>query len=64
MIKHGKSCQDFAMLHCKKTSRYVRTCMIFAWLQETRSWQDFYEGLTMTWQDIPSCKNSKATYKM
>ena len=31
MIKHGKSCQNLAMLHGKKTSRYVRTCMIFEW---------------------------------
>ena len=28
--------------------------------QETRSWQDFQERLTMTWQDILSIKNSIA----
>ena len=26
--------------------------------QETRSWQDFQERLTMTWQDVPSINNS------
>ena len=36
MIKHGKSCQDLAMLHGRKTSRYVRTCMIFAWLSRNK----------------------------
>ena len=30
IIKHEKSCQNAAMLHGKKRSRYVRTCMIFA----------------------------------
>ena len=28
--------------------------------QETRSLQDFQERLTMTWQDVPSIKNSIA----
>ena len=28
--------------------------------QEIRSWQDFQERYTMTWQDVPIIKNSKA----
>ena len=28
--------------------------------QETKSWQDNQEILTMTWQDILSCQNYKA----
>ena len=36
MIKHCKSCQDLAVLHGKKTSRYIRTCMIFAWLSRNK----------------------------
>ena len=32
--------------------------------QETRSWQDFQERLIMTWQDVPSIKNSIAPKNM
>ena len=32
--------------------------------QETKSWQDFHERLTMTWQDVPSNKNSIAPKNM
>ena len=41
IIKHGKSCQDLALLHDKKISRYVRTCMIFAWLSRNKIFQNF-----------------------
>ena len=31
--------------------------------QKTRSWQDFQERLTMTWQDVPSNKKFNSTQK-
>ena len=44
------------MLHSKIISRYVAGSLHGC--QETRFWQDSQERLTITWQDIPSIKNS------
>ena len=58
MIKHGKFCKDLAILHAAREHQDMyELASSFHGCQETRSWQDFQERLTMTWQEMSTIKN-------
>ena len=63
MINCGNSCQDLVMLHGTKTSKYVRTCMVFAWLARNMILARFPKKTNHDMARYNKLQNLKCTFK-